>query len=232
MLNPRRNPSVRRHLALTTASLFITALALMGGPPAGAAGRVELPAPIASELATPDEKASVQTISGVLRDAETGSPIRDSCVGSRPASALDSDDNRYAKVNESGGWSVDSSSPGPFFLSFYVARAGNCADPIDGSYAPSWFENEAFTSGETDPLTARPPVGVTLTKVDAGATGVVACLGAEKLPDTCAVPDTTLSGRVVGTGPEPIRLACVLAFGQQGFLRRRDQRRRRPVDHP
>ena len=86
------------------------------------------------------------------------------------------------------------------------------------TYVPSWFENQAFASGDTDPLTARPPVGVTLTRIDAGATGVIACLGADELPDTCAVPDTTLSGRVVGTGPEPIRLACVLAFGQAGFL--------------
>ena len=204
MVSPRNKPDARRHLALTTASLFVAALALMGSPLAGATHPVALPTPtrIRGRLRRPDH-APVQTISGVLRDAETGSPIRDSCVGWRPTSALDTDDNRYTKVNESGGWSFDSSSTGPFFLSFYVASAGNCAEPIDDTYVPSWFENQAFASGDTDPLTARPPVGVTLTKVDAGATGVIACLGTDELPDTCAVPDTTLSGGWSAPGLNP-----------------------------
>ena len=218
MVSPRMMLSARRHLALTTASLFIAALALISGPPAGAIDRLELPTPIGSGAGIPDEHAPVRTTSGVLRDAETASPIRDSCVGWRPTSALDTDDNSYTKVNESGAWSFDSSSAGPFLLSFYVARGGNCADPIDRSHRPSWFANQAFTSGDTDPVTARPPVGVTLTKVDAGTTGVVACLGVEELPGTCAIPDTALSGRVFGSGPEPIQQACVLAFGHAGFL--------------
>ena len=202
--------SAPRHLVLITAALVVGTMTALVSPLAHATDPVRSPIPAGS--------APIQTTSGVLRDAQTGSPIQDGCVGWRPISALDTDHNHVTTVNESGAWSFDSSRAGSFFLFFYVASAGNCRNPVDLTYVPSWFENQPYASGDIDPLTALPPVGASLTKVAAGSTGVIACLGTDALPDTCAIPDTTLSGRVVGVGPKPIRLACVLAFGQAGFL--------------
>ena len=238
MASPTRKASARRNvplrdLALTTTALFIAASAIVSSPlangmdaatsatptgPVTAADSRRATTPTSDVTdARPVTEAPIHTVSGVLRDARTGSQLRDGCVGWRSTSALDTDRNMYTEVNESGGWSFASSSPGPFFLSFHVASEGDCANTIDDSYLPSWFENRAFAPGGADPDTALPPVG--LTKVDGGTTGVVACLGTDRLPDACTVPDTTLSGRVVSGGSEPVPLACVIVFGRQGFLR-------------
>ena len=54
--------------------------------------------------------------------------------------------------------------------------------------------------------------------VNAGESGVVACLGADELPTDCAVPDTTLSGRVIGYGPVPINQACIFVFDESDAI--------------
>ena len=117
-----------------------------------------------------------------------------------------------------GTWSFDTNEPSPFYLAFYAAVDGNCGTAIDDSYLPSWYTNQAFAEGDTNPAAARPPTDSMLTAVNAGESGVVACLGADEIPTECAVPDATLSGRVFGYGPVPINQACIFVFDENNAI--------------
>lgn len=163
--------------------------------------------------ASPAAPDPSQTVSGVLTAVRTAVPIPNSCVGWRSTSAADTDDSFYAAVAEDGTWSIPVNPKSIFFLFFYATKDGNCEGPVDSSsYLPSWYENLPFDFKA--PKEARAPM-LTLHKVNSGDSGVVACLGTDKLPsgdNACAKADTTLSGRVVGDGPAPIDQACVYVF--------------------
>jgi hypothetical protein len=63
----------------------------------------------------------------------------------------------------------------------------------------------------TDADTITPPPGATT--VEAGTSGVVACLGETALPTTaCATPQVDLSGTVDTTGPVPLANVCVFVL--------------------
>lgn len=185
-----------------------------GGPTAS-------PDPTPSAL--PEEKAgdvgvqAVVATSGVLRDARTGAPIPNSCVGFRTADATSAN---YTNTREDGSWEIFTDDlNGPLNLAFYVVANGNDPNPCQGpvvstDYQPSWYESQPFTG--TDPVNAEPPAAAI--EVAPGTSGIVACLAPDRLPTACAAPTTTISGRVVGAGPVPISQACIFALGEQGFL--------------
>ena len=78
---------------------------------------------------------------------------------------------------------------------------------------PSWYINQPLTG--TDEHVITPPAGATT--VDAGTSGIVACLGATALPTaTCATPQVILSGHVDTTGPVPLANVCVFVLGANG----------------
>ena len=68
-----RKASAPRQLVLITVALVVVTMAALVSPLAGATDPVGFRIPAGS--------ASLQTTSGVLRDAQTGSPIQDGCVG-------------------------------------------------------------------------------------------------------------------------------------------------------
>ena len=102
-------------------------------------------------------------------------------------------------------------------MSFYVGvlrhRGRGLLDPVltgPDNYRASWYRGHPFFG--TNPSIAVPP----REGADAVLAGsnVVACLGtAGRLPTACATPNKTVSGRVVGVGPEPIFQACIVAIG-------------------
>jgi hypothetical protein len=155
--------------------------------------------------------AAVATVSGVLRDATTGAPIRNSCVGWRPK--IWTGPNETIHVDKRGRWSFDAVVPGSFYIAFYVTEDGNCSNPVltgKDNYRASWYRGHPFFG--TDPSTAVPP----RQGADAVPEGsdIVACLGTQdSLPTECTIPDRTVSGRVVGVGPVPIGKACIVAIG-------------------
>ena len=182
------------------------------------------PTPEASVTSSPAEQplpsgrggnariAAVVTTSGVLRDATTGAPIPNSCFAWRSTSVTETATNATANVDQKGHWSFDSDDPGPFYIAFYVTANGNCLDAVltgSENYRASWYRAQPFTG--TNPSTALPPRGAD--QVTAGS-NIVACLGTQDaLPTECAIPDRTVSGRVVGFGPVPIYQACIVALG-------------------
>jgi hypothetical protein len=155
--------------------------------------------------------------SGVLRDATTGAPIRNSCIAWRPTSVTSTATNATANVDDQGRWSFDAGDPGPFFIAFYVTADGDCSAPVltgPDNYRASWYQGQPFTG--TNPSRALPPTGAD--QVTAGS-NIVACLDTQNaLPTECATPDATVSGRVVGFGPVPIFDACIVALGPDGEL--------------
>ena len=163
------------------------------------------------------EVSAAITVSGVLRDATTGAPIRNSCIAWRQASDTSTATNRTTRVSEKGQWSIDTGEQGPFSIAFYVTENGDCSRTVltgSDNYRASWYRGRPFSG--TNPGTALPPTGAA--QVAAGS-DIVACLGTQNaLPTACTTPDRTVSGRVVGMGPAPIANACVLAIGPAGEL--------------
>jgi len=151
------------------------------------------------------------TTSGVLRDATTGAAIPNSCVVFSPAASPGR--TNYDSVGGDGSWSFTTAETGPFNLAFYTTANGDCSQPILPTPVPSWYINQPLTG--TDEHVITPPPGATT--VPAGASGVVACLGATALPTTaCAVPPVELSGHVDTTGPTPVANVCVFAVDPSG----------------
>ena len=148
------------------------------------------------------------TTSGVLRDASTGAPIPNSCVVFSPA-AFPGQTN-FNNVGINGQWSFTTAESGPFNLAFYTTANGDCSQPILPTPVPSWYINQPLSG--TDEHVITPPPGATT--VDAGTSGIVACLGATALPTAaCAVPPVVLSGHVDTTGPVPLANVCVFVLG-------------------
>jgi hypothetical protein len=148
------------------------------------------------------------TTSGVLRDATTGAPIPNSCVVFSPA-AFPGQTN-YTNVGINGQWSFTTAESGPFNLAFYTTANGDCSQPILPTPVPSWYINQPLNG--TDEHIITPPPGATA--VDAGTSGIVACLGATALPTAaCVVPPVVLSGHVDTTGPVPLANVCVFVLG-------------------
>jgi len=172
-----------------------------------------LPSPGVEHL----QVAAATTVSGVLRDATTGGPIRNGCVAWRPTSVTPTATNGTTRVGGKGRWEFDAGDPGPFYISFYVTDDGDCSHaPLTGSdnYRASWYRGHPFTG--TNPSTALPPPGA-----DAVAAGsnVVACLATHNaLPTACATPNRTASGRVVSFGNAPIDQACIVAIGADDIV--------------
>jgi hypothetical protein len=151
------------------------------------------------------------TTSGVLRDATTGTAIPNSCVVFSPA-AFPGQTN-YDSVAGDGTWSFTTSESGPFNLAFYTTTNGDCSQPILPTPVPSWYINQPLSG--TDENVITPPKGATT--VDAGTSGIVACLGETALPTAaCAVPSAVLSGHVDTTGPVPLANVCVFALDTSG----------------
>jgi hypothetical protein len=151
------------------------------------------------------------TTSGFLRDSATGDPIPNSCVVFSPASSPGS--TNYTNVNGNGSWSFDTQELGPFDLAFYTTANGDCSQPILATPVPSWYSNQVLTG--TDEHLITPPVGAST--VAAGASGIVACLGATALPTTaCVTPDGVLSGTVLTTNSAPLANVCVIALAGNG----------------
>ena len=171
--------------------------------------------PVASAEAAdePVRPLALTSISGVLRNAETGGPIRSSCVARRSADGFATN---VTNVQDDGTWSIEvDTEAGPSRLAFYVVDDYNCSGPVQSDdYLPAWYENQTFTG--TDPFTAVPPSGATL--VDPGTTGIVACLARDALATACATPTTALSGTVVGIGPRPVEQACVVVINPNGAV--------------
>ena len=169
------------------------------------------PQPLPSRQVGNARIAAVATVSGVLRDATTGAPIRNSCVAWRPKTGTGP--NGTTHVDERGRWSFDAVVPGSFYIAFYVTEDGDCSKPVltgKDNYRASWYRGHPFFG--TDPRTAVPP----REGADAVPEGsdIVACLGTQDaLPTECTIPDRTVSGRVVGVGPVPIGKACIVAIG-------------------
>jgi hypothetical protein len=148
------------------------------------------------------------TTSGVLRDATTGAAIPNSCVVFSPA-AFPGQTN-FTNVGGDGTWSFNTAESGPFNLAFYTTANGDCSQPILPTPVPSWYINQPLSG--TDEHVITPPPGATT--VDAGTSGIVACLGATALPTgPCATPQVILSGHVDTTGPVPLANVCVFVLG-------------------
>jgi hypothetical protein len=151
------------------------------------------------------------TTSGVLRDATNGAPIPNSCVVFSPA-AFPGQTN-FTNVGGDGTWSFNTAESGPFNLAFYTTANGDCSQPILPTPVPSWYINQPLSG--TDEHVITPPPGATT--VDAGTSGIVACLGATALPTApCATPQVDLSGHVDTTGPVPLANVCVFALDSSG----------------
>jgi hypothetical protein len=151
------------------------------------------------------------TTSGVLRDAATGAPIPNSCVVFSPA-AFPGQTN-FTSVGGDGTWSFTTAEAGPFNLAFYTTANGDCSQPILPTPVPSWYINQPLSG--TDEHVITPPPGATT--VDAGTSGIVACLGATALPTAaCATPQVILSGHVDTTGPVPLANVCVFVLDASG----------------
>jgi hypothetical protein len=151
------------------------------------------------------------TTSGVLRDAVTGAPIPNSCVVFSPA-AFPGQTN-FTNVGGDGTWSFNTAESGPFNLAFYTTANGDCSQPILPTPVPSWYINQPLSG--TDEHVITPPPGATT--VDAGTSGIVACLGATALPTApCATPQVILSGHVDTTGPVPLANVCVFVLDASG----------------
>ena len=151
------------------------------------------------------------TTSGVLRDATTGAAIPNSCVVFSPA-AFPGRTN-YDSVGGDGTWSFTTAESGPFNLAFYTTANGDCSQPILPTPVPSWYINQPLSG--TDEHVITPPPGATA--VAAGASGIVACLGATALPTApCATPQVVLSGHVDTTGPVPLANVCVFVLSANG----------------
>jgi hypothetical protein len=148
------------------------------------------------------------TTSGVLRDATTGAPIPNSCLVFSPA-AFPGQTN-FNNVGINGQWSFTTAESGPFNLAFYTTANGDCSQPILPTPVPSWYINQPLSG--TDEHVITPPPGATT--VDAGTSGIVACLGATALPTAaCVVPPVVLSGHVDTNGPVPLTNVCVFVLG-------------------
>ena len=151
------------------------------------------------------------TTSGVLLDATTGAAIPNSCVVFSPA-AFPGRTN-YDSVGGDGTWSFTTAESGPFDLAFYTTANGDCSQPILPTPVPSWYINQPLSG--TDEHVITPPPGATT--VDAGTSGIVACLGATALPTAaCAAPSVVLSGHVDTTGPVPLANVCVFVVDASG----------------
>jgi hypothetical protein len=151
------------------------------------------------------------TTSGVLRDATTGAPIPNSCLVFSPA-AFPGQTN-FNNVGINGQWSFTTAESGPFNLAFYTTANGDCSQPILPTPVPSWYINQPLSG--TDEHVITPPPGATT--VDAGTSGIVACLGATALPTApCATPQVILSGHVDTTGPVPLANVCVFVLDTSG----------------
>jgi hypothetical protein len=151
------------------------------------------------------------TTSGVLLDAATGTAIPNSCVVFSPA-AFPGRTN-YDSVGGDGTWSFTTAESGPFDLAFYTTSNGDCSQPILPTPVPSWYINQPLSG--TDEHVITPPPGATT--VAAGASGIVACLGATALPTAaCATPQVVLSGHVDTTGPVPLANVCVFVVDASG----------------
>jgi len=151
------------------------------------------------------------TTSGVLRDAATGAAIPNSCVVFSPA-AFPGQTN-FTNVGGDGTWSFTTLESGPFNLAFYTTANGDCSQPILPAPVPSWYINQPLKG--TDEHVITPPKGATT--VDAGTSGIVACLGATALPTApCATPQVVLSGHVDTTGPVPLANVCVFVLDASG----------------
>jgi hypothetical protein len=151
------------------------------------------------------------TTSGVLLDATTGVAIPNSCVVFSPA-AFPGRTN-YDSVGGDGTWSFTTAESGPFNLAFYTTANGDCSQPILPTPVPSWYINQPLSG--TDEHVITPPPGATT--VDAGTSGIVACLGATALPTgPCATPQVVLSGHVDTTGPVPLANVCVFVVDASG----------------
>jgi hypothetical protein len=102
---------------------------------------------------------------------------------------------------------------GPFNLAFYTTANGDCSQPILPTPVPSWYINQPLSG--TDEHVITPPPGATA--VAAGASGIVACLGATALPTAaCATPQVVPSGHVDTTGPVPLAKVCVFVLSANG----------------
>jgi hypothetical protein len=151
------------------------------------------------------------TTSGVLRDAATGAAIPNSCVVFSPA-AFPGQTN-FTNVGGDGTWSFTTLESGPFNLAFYTTANGDCSQPILPTPVPSWYINQPLKG--TDEHVITPPKGATT--VDAGTSGIVACLGVTALPTgPCATPQVVLSGHVDTTGPVPLANVCVFVLDASG----------------
>jgi hypothetical protein len=151
------------------------------------------------------------TTSGVLLDAITGAAIPNSCVVFSPA-AFPGRTN-YDSVGGDGTWSFTTAESGPFNLAFYTTTNGDCSQPILPTPVPSWYINQPLSG--TDEHVITPPKGATT--VDAGTSGIVACLGETALPTApCATPQVVLSGHVDTTGPVPLANVCVFVVDASG----------------
>ena len=151
------------------------------------------------------------TTSGILLDATTGVAIPNSCVVFSPA-AFPGRTN-YDSVGGDGTWSFTTAESGPFDLAFYTTANGDCSQPILPTPVPSWYINQPLSG--TDEHVITPPPGATT--VDAGTSGIVACLGATALPTgPCATPQVVLSGHVDTTGPVPLANVCVFVVDASG----------------
>ncbi|MGB8380407.1 MAG: hypothetical protein WCG47_04000 [Dermatophilaceae bacterium] len=156
--------------------------------------------------------AAVTTTSGTLRAAQTGAPLRNSCVAWVSASAPAPAPVSWRNVNFDGTWSFESEDAGPFYLAFYVTSNGDCSSAILAAPVPSWFTNQPLA--QTIPQELVPPAGAE--QVPAGRADVTACLGAQNLPSTCTAPNAVMSGDVVKPGPLPVAQACVFLLGPDG----------------
>jgi hypothetical protein len=151
------------------------------------------------------------TTSGVLLDATSGVAIPNSCVVFSPA-AFPGRTN-FDSVDGDGTWSFTTAESGPFNLAFYTTSNGDCSQPILPTPVPSWYINQPLSG--TDEHVITPPKGAAT--VDAGTSGIVACLGATALPTAlCASPQVVLSGHVDTTGPVPLPNVCVFVVDASG----------------
>ncbi len=151
------------------------------------------------------------TTSGVLRAAATGAPLR-GCVLVDSTSAPGN--SQLVWTNGDGSWQYTGNLPGPLALAFFTAANQDCNQTILNSPVPSWYQNQPLSGSTARDL--KPPDGIT--EVDAGSTGIVACLGATALPTgPCAQPTVVLSGRAItpdpgGGTPAGVPQACVIVL--------------------
>ncbi len=193
--------------------------ALMAGAGGGGSGLI---APNATLISTSTNAGdgSIQisypvpvstTTSGALLDATTGVPIQNGCVVFSPVA--DPGLTNYTNVSQDGTWSFSTDELGPFNLAFYTTANGDCSQPILPTPVPSWYTNQPLTG--TDEHTITPPAASAA--VTAGASGVLACLGANALPTAaCVVPDAVMSGTIDTTGSKPLADVCVVLLDHTG----------------